>query len=86
MRRKLDDRISLAPLEAAIIAEARRLRERLEGRTQGRPTDRIQLAADEKGSVLPDAELQPAFLDRDPLVAGHTFGIERMTQAHAVVP
>ena len=56
-----------------------RLREWLEGSAQGRSTDRIQLAADEKRTVFPDGELEAAFLDGNALVMGYAFRVQRMT-------
>ena len=48
MRRELDERIRLAMLEAAVVALAHWLGERLESGAYGRSTDRVQLAADEE--------------------------------------
>ena len=86
MRRELDERIGLAMLETAVVSLAHGLSQGLEGGAHGRSTDRVQLAADEKGSIVPDGELEPALLNRDSLLAGHALGIERMAQTHAVVP
>ncbi len=86
MRRELDERIGLAMLETAVVSLAHGLRDGLEGGAHGRSTNRVQLAADEKRPIVPDGELEPALLNRDALLPGDALRIERMAQAHAVVP
>src|SRR5438132_8226428 len=73
-------------LEPAVHHRANGLSQVREGGAHGRYTNLVQLAADEKGSIVPDGELEPALLNRDSLLAGHALGIERMAQTHAVVP
>src|SRR5690348_9323735 len=86
MKRELDDRVALTTLERAIVALAHRLRERLDCRPQRCSTDRVQLAADENRPILPDAELKASLLNRNSLIMLQPFGIERVAQAHAIVP
>ena len=62
MKRQFDDRIALTMLEGPIVALAHRLRERFEGRPQGRAADRVQLTADLDRPVFPHAQLQASFL------------------------
>jgi hypothetical protein len=78
MRRELDERIGLPMLEAPFVARTHRLREGLESGAHGRSTDWVQLAADEKRPIFPDGELEPALLNRDSLLPGYAFRIERM--------
>src|SRR2546428_1958989 len=60
MKRQFDERIALATIKGAIVALAHRLRERLEGRPQPPPPDRVGLAPDEyqAGFPNPDTEAQ----------------------------
>jgi hypothetical protein len=86
MKRQFDDRIALAMLEGPIVALAHRLRERLEGRPQGCPANRVQLTADLDRPVFPHAQLQASFLHRDTMFLLHALAVERMPQALAVMP
>src|SRR6202011_144951 len=86
MRCELDERVGRAMLETAVVSLAHGLREGLEGGAHGSSTNRVQLAADEKRPIVPDGELQAALFNRDSLLPGYSLRIERMAQAHAVVP
>jgi hypothetical protein len=86
MHRELDERICLALLETAVVALAHGLRQGLEGGAHGRSTDRVQLAADQQRPIVPDGELEPAFLDGNALIPLDPFWIECVAQPDAVVP
>src|SRR5260370_33779860 len=86
MRRELGEGIGLALLEPAVVALAHGLRQGLESGAHGRSPDWVQLAADEKRPIFPDGELEAALLNRDALLPRDALRIDRMPQAHAVVP